>query len=68
VCPSHIPLTARFRAARERMDLIDAEQRRAALAKERFARHQRRLAEQAAVEWREFEAARRRARGDRGTD
>ena len=68
VCPSHIPLTARFRAARERMDLIDAEQRRAALAKERFARHQGRLAEQAAAERREFEAARRRARGDPGTD
>jgi electron transport complex protein RnfC len=68
VCPSNLPLTARFHAARARLELHEAEHRRAAEAKERFERHQRRLAEQAEAERREFEAARRRARGDAGTD
>jgi len=63
VCPSQIPLTARFHAARLRMRLHDAEQRRAAEARERFERHERRLAEQAEAERLAFEAARRRARG-----
>jgi len=63
VCPSQIPLTARFHAARLRMRLHDAERQRAAEARERFERHERRLAEQAEVERLAFEAARRRARG-----
>jgi len=65
VCPSAIPLTSRFRAAREQQHLHEAGRRRAAEAKIRFERHQRRLAAQAEEERREFEAARRRARGDR---
>jgi len=63
VCPSQIPLTARFHAARLRMQLHDAERQRAAEARERFERHAQRLAEQAEAERLAFEAARRRARG-----
>jgi electron transport complex protein RnfC len=63
VCPSQIPLTARFHAARLRMQLHDAERQRAAEARGRFERHERRLAEQAEAERLAFEAARRRARG-----
>jgi electron transport complex protein RnfC len=67
VCPSAIPLTARFRAARERQRLRDLERERAAQAKSRYERHQRRLAEQAEAEHRAFDEARRRARGDSPT-
>lgn len=63
VCPSAIPLTARFRAARERQHLADLERRRALEAKARYERHQRRAAEQAEAERLAFDAARRRARG-----
>ncbi|NJD31323.1 MAG: electron transport complex subunit RsxC [Gammaproteobacteria bacterium] len=63
VCPSQIPLTARFRSARAARALRLDEQRRAAEARERYARHERRLAEAAAAEREAFEAARRRARG-----
>ena len=63
VCPSQIPLTARFHAARLRMQLHDAERQRATEARGRFERHERRLAEQAEAERLAFEAARRRARG-----
>lgn len=63
VCPSAIPLTARFRAARERQHLADRERQRALEAKARYERHQRRLAEQAEAERQAFDAARRRARG-----
>ena len=63
VCPSAIPLTARFRAARERQHIADVERRRAFEAKARHERHQRRLAEQAEAERLAFDAARRRARG-----
>jgi electron transport complex protein RnfC len=63
VCPSAIPLTARFRAARERQHLADLERRRAFEAKTRYERHQRRLAEQAEAERQAFDTARRRARG-----
>jgi electron transport complex protein RnfC len=62
VCPSAIPLTERFRAARVRLDLQEAERRRALEARSRFERHQRRLAEQAEAERRAFDEARRRAR------
>jgi electron transport complex protein RnfC len=62
VCPSAIPLTARFRAARERQHLQDLERRRALDAKARHERHQRRLVEQADAERRAFDEARRRAR------
>ena len=70
VCPSAIPLTDRFRAARGRLDLQEAERRRALEARSRFERHQRRLAEQAEAERRAFDEARRRARdaGQAGTD
>jgi electron transport complex protein RnfC len=63
VCPSAIPLTTRFRAARERQHLADLERRRALEAKARYERHQRRLAEQAEAEREAFDDARRRARG-----
>lgn len=63
VCPSAIPLTVRFRAARERQHLADLERRRAREAKARYERHQRRLAEQAEAEREAFDDARRRARG-----
>jgi electron transport complex protein RnfC len=62
VCPSAIPRTARFRTARERQRLHEAQRRRALDAKARYERHQRRLAEQAAAERRAFDEARRRAR------
>jgi len=64
VCPSAIPLTARFRAARERQRLLGAERRRTEEARARFERHRERLAAQAEEERRAFEDARRRARGD----
>jgi Na+-translocating ferredoxin:NAD+ oxidoreductase RnfC subunit len=67
VCPSAIPLTARFRAARERQRLRDLERERAAQAKSRYESHQRRLAEQAEAERRAFDEARSRARGDSST-
>jgi len=63
VCPSAIPLTARFRAARERQHLQALERRRALEAKVRYERHQHRLAEQAEAERRAFDEARRRAGG-----
>lgn len=63
VCPSEIPLTARFHAARLRLQLDDAGRQRSAEARARFERHERRLAEQAEAERLAFEAARRRARG-----
>lgn len=64
VCPSAIPLTARFGIARERQHLHAAERRRAAEAKTRYERHRRRLDAQAEAERRAFEDARRRARVD----
>jgi electron transport complex protein RnfC len=63
VCPSQIPLTSRFHAARLQLQLHEADRQRAAAARERFERHERRLAEQAEAERLAFEAARRRARG-----
>jgi electron transport complex protein RnfC len=63
VCPSAIPLTARFRAARERQHLAEFERRRALEAKARHERHQRRLAEQVEAERQAFDSARRRVRG-----
>ena len=63
VCPSAIPLTAQFRAARTRRHLHEQERHRAADAKARFERHQRRLTEQAEAERRAFDAARNHARG-----
>jgi len=62
VCPSAIPLTMRFRTARERQHMAELEQQRAIEAKARYERHQRRLAEQAESERQAFDAARRRAR------
>ncbi len=63
VCPSRIPLTARFVAARRERRLRLDDQRRAARARERYVEHERRLAAAAEAERREFEDARRRARG-----
>jgi electron transport complex protein RnfC len=64
VCPSQIPLTARFQAAHARERERETERRRAAEARARFERHEHRLAAQAERERREFEDARRRARGE----
>jgi electron transport complex protein RnfC len=61
VCPSAIPLTASFRAARLQLDAARAERRRALEARERFERHQQRLAERAEAERSAFDEARRRA-------
>ena len=65
VCPSRIPLTARFSAARRTRQMRLDERRRAAEARERFARHAERLAAAAEADRRAFEEARSRARGDR---
>ena len=67
VCPSHIPLTARFRVAREARRLRIDQRLRAAEARERFARHEQRLAAAAQAEREAFEAARGLARGERET-
>jgi len=64
VCPSAIPLTARFRAARERSRLHEQERHRALEARERYERHRARLARRAEEERSAFEQARRLARGD----
>jgi electron transport complex protein RnfC len=63
VCPSQIPLTARFRAARGRLQQREAERLRALEARLRHERHVQRLAAQAEAERLAFEDARRRARG-----
>jgi electron transport complex protein RnfC len=65
VCPSRIPLTARFRAARAARKAQLDERRRAAAARERYLRHEQRLAAMAEAERQAFEAARNRARGER---
>jgi electron transport complex protein RnfC len=67
VCPSAIPLTARFGAARERLRQQELERQRATQARERYERHRERLAAEAEDERRAFEDARRRARGDDAT-
>jgi electron transport complex protein RnfC len=64
VCPSGIALTAGFRGARAEARRQHEAARRADDARERFARHQQRLAAAAEQERSAFEAARRRARGD----
>ena len=64
VCPSRIPLTARFRAARAARKVQLDERRRAAAARERYLRHEQRLAAMAEAERQAFEAARNRARGE----
>jgi electron transport complex protein RnfC len=63
VCPSAIPLTERFRVARiARRERLASEQR-AAQARLHFELHQRRGAAREDERRREFEEARRRARG-----
>ncbi len=64
VCPSAIPLTSRFRAARERRRLHEQERRKASGARARYERHQQRLAREAERERQSFEDARRRAQGE----
>jgi Na+-translocating ferredoxin:NAD+ oxidoreductase subunit C len=64
VCPSGIPLTAVFREARAEARVRHDERRRADEARARHARHQARIEAAAESERREFEAARRRARGE----
>jgi Na+-translocating ferredoxin:NAD+ oxidoreductase subunit C len=66
VCPSRIALTAGFRAARAQARARHEERRRADDARERHARHERRIESAAEQERIAFEAARRRARGDHG--
>ena len=70
VCPSRIPLTLRFRQAKQRARLRADEARRATDARWRFEQHERRMREAAAAERSEFDAARRRARtaGDGPTE
>jgi electron transport complex protein RnfC len=63
VCPSRIPLTARFRVAKARQHTRDDERRRAAEARVRFERHERRRLAAVEAERRAFDDARRRARG-----
>jgi Na+-translocating ferredoxin:NAD+ oxidoreductase RnfC subunit len=62
VCPSAIPLTARFRAARARHRQHEEQRRRATEARARYDRHQQRIAAEAERERQAFEDARRRAR------
>jgi Na+-translocating ferredoxin:NAD+ oxidoreductase subunit C len=64
VCPSGIALTAGFRSARAEARRQHEAGRRADEARERYARHERRLAAAAEEERNAFEAARRRARGE----
>jgi electron transport complex protein RnfC len=68
VCPSQIPLALRFREARAKLRDREAATARAAVARERFERHEHRLHEAALAEQQAFDAARARARGsgDRG--
>jgi electron transport complex protein RnfC len=63
VCPSGIALTAGFRSARAEARKQHEAARRADEARERFTRHEQRLAAAAEEERSAFEAARRRARG-----
>jgi electron transport complex protein RnfC len=63
VCPSQIPLALRFREARARLRDREAATARAAVARDRFERHERRLHEAALAEQRAFDAARALARG-----
>jgi electron transport complex protein RnfC len=63
VCPSAIPLTERFRVARIARRERLARGQRAAQARLHFELHQRRGAEREDERRREFEEARRRARG-----
>jgi electron transport complex protein RnfC len=62
VCPSRIPLTWRFRQAKARLRMRADEASRAADARRRFERHERRLRETAEAERRQFDDVRRRAR------
>jgi len=66
VCPSQIPLTQQFRIARSALRAHAAGVARATAARERFARHERRMLEAAESERREFAVARRRARDPSG--
>ena len=66
VCPSQIPLALRFRQARARLREEAATAARAAAARERFARHERRLHDAALADQQAFDAARERARGATG--
>jgi electron transport complex protein RnfC len=63
VCPSAIPLTERFRAARAQARMREDARNRAEDARDRFERHERRLAALAASERAAFDDARRQARG-----
>jgi electron transport complex protein RnfC len=63
VCPSQIPLTQRFRVAKAELRAHEFESSRAAAARERFERHERRVREAAAEEQRTFDLAREQARG-----
>lgn len=66
VCPSQIPLALRFREAREWLRERERTAHRAALARTRHERRERRLQEAAAAEQAAFDAARQRARAESG--
>jgi electron transport complex protein RnfC len=66
VCPSQIPLAARFRDGRQRVRQRDLAALRAAAAKSRYETREARLREAAAAERRAFDDARERARGGDG--
>ncbi len=63
VCPSAIPLAERFRLARQAMRERESSAARAAQARLHFEHRERRLAALEDARQREFEEARRRARG-----
>jgi electron transport complex protein RnfC len=63
VCPSAIPLAERFRIARQAMREQESSAARAAQARLHFEHRERRLAALADARQREFEEARRKARG-----
>ncbi|HWJ06168.1 MAG TPA: electron transport complex subunit RsxC [Steroidobacteraceae bacterium] len=64
VCPSQIPLALRFREAREWLRERDRAAARAAVARTRHERRERRLQEAVAAEQRAFDVARQQARGE----
>jgi electron transport complex protein RnfC len=66
VCPSQIPLALRFRVARQELRERELAAARAAAAKTRYERRERRLQEDAQAEQRAFDAAREQARGAGG--
>ena len=67
VCPSQIPLAWRFREARRDLRAQEAAAEKAAAARERFERRERRLQDAAAAEQCVLDAVRQQARANAGT-